>query len=90
MLSYLIVTAGLILIFILVILVFYYQMNYLFALKQYNLEQLLIERTEELITEREKREAYLGTIMPKSSADEMMSKGKAAKIKYNFVTVLFV
>jgi len=89
MLSYLIVTAGLILIFILVILVFYYQMNYLFALKQYNLEQLLIERTEELITEREKREAYLGTIMPKSSADEMMSKGKAAKIKYNFVTVLF-
>ena len=27
--------------------------------------------------------------LPKNTADEIMSKGKATKIKYNFVTVLF-
>jgi adenylate cyclase len=53
------------------------------------LEQLVDRKTEELIAEKQKREALLGKVLPKSAANEIMVKGKADKIKYNFVTVLF-
>jgi adenylate cyclase len=53
------------------------------------LEQLVEKKTEELIAEKQKREALLGKVLPKSAANEIMVKGKADKIKYNFVTVLF-
>ena len=53
------------------------------------LEQLIDKKTEELVSERQKREALLANVLPKNTADEIMAKGKAAKIKYNFVTVLF-
>ena len=38
---------------------------------------------------KEKRETLLANVLPKNAADEIMAKGKAAKVKYNFVTVLF-
>ena len=53
------------------------------------LEQLINKKTEELIAEKQKREALLANVLPRSSANEIVVKGKADKIKYNFVTVLF-
>ncbi|HQG56056.1 MAG TPA: triple tyrosine motif-containing protein, partial [Bacteroidales bacterium] len=67
----------------------YEQMKYRFARTQYMLEQIINARTEELIIEKEKSESLLANVLPKSTADELMAKGKATKAKYNFVTVLF-
>ncbi len=65
------------------------QMNLNFAKRQYVLEQIINKRTEDLIIEKEKSEALLANVLPRDTASEIMSKGKATKIKYNFVTVLF-
>jgi class 3 adenylate cyclase len=67
----------------------YDQVKLNFAYKQYQLEQIINKRTEDLIIEKEKSEALLANVLPKNTATEIMAKGKAAKIKYNFVTVLF-
>lgn len=67
----------------------YERMNYSFARRRYMLEQIINVRTEELIKEKEKSELLLANVLPKSTADELMAKGKATKMKYNFVTVLF-
>lgn len=67
----------------------YEQMNLRFAHRQYALEQIINKRTEDLIIEKEKSEALLANVLPKNTASEIMAKGKATKIKYNFVTVLF-
>jgi class 3 adenylate cyclase len=53
------------------------------------LEQIINKRTEDLIIEKEKTETLLANVLPKNTASEIMEKGKATKIKYNFVTVLF-
>ncbi len=81
--------AGLLIIILLIFWVFYNQLNLGFAYRQYHLEQIINERTEELVREKEKTEALLANLLPKNTADELMAKGKATKIKYNFVTVLF-
>ena len=67
----------------------YEQLRFRFARTQYMLEQIINTRTEDLIIEKEKTESLLANVLPKNTADELMSKGKATKIKYNFVTVLF-
>jgi adenylate cyclase len=67
----------------------YDQLNFRFARRQYMLEQIINNRTEDLIKEKEKTETLLSNVLPKNTADEIMAKGKATKIKYNFVTVLF-
>ena len=64
-------------------------LNLRFARRRYALEQIINMRTEELIKEKEKSESLLANLLPKTTADELMSKGKASKMKYNFVTVLF-
>ncbi len=61
----------------------------LYRERQKRLEQLIEERTEELQHEKEKSDSLLANMLPKGTADEIMAKGKAAKRKYNFVTVLF-
>jgi len=53
------------------------------------LEQIINKRTEDLIIEKEKSEALLENVLPKNTADEIILTGKAEKIRYNFVTVLF-
>jgi adenylate cyclase len=53
------------------------------------LEKLLNKKTEELIAEKQKKESLPANVFPKNEAIEFMVKGKAAKTKYNFVTVLF-
>jgi class 3 adenylate cyclase len=78
-----------IILFFLLVWAFYNQLNFRFARTQYTLEQIINERTEDLILEKEKTEALLTNVLPKNTADEIMAKGKATKIKYNFVTVLF-
>ena len=40
------------------------------------LEQLINKKTEELISEKQKREALLANVLPKSSANEIVVKGK--------------
>jgi adenylate cyclase len=75
--------------FFLIIWALYRQLDLRFARKQYMLEMLINKRTEDLIIEKEKSETLLANVLPKNTADEIMSKGKASKIKYNFVTVLF-
>ena len=75
--------------FSLIIRALYDQLNLRFARKQYTLEQIINKRTEDLIIEKEKTEALLANVLPKNTASEIMEKGKATKIKYNFVTVLF-
>jgi class 3 adenylate cyclase len=83
--------AGIIFGFLLILIVWtiYVHMDLRFARKQYMLEQIINNRTEDLIIEKEKTEALLANVLPKNTADELMAKGKATKIKYNFVTVLF-
>jgi adenylate cyclase len=61
----------------------------LYMERQSRLEQLIAERTEELQHEKEKSDSLLANMLPKGTAEEIMSKGKADKRKYNFVTVLF-
>lgn len=61
----------------------------LFMERQQRLEQLIAERTEELQHEKEKSDNLLSNMLPKGTAEEIMSKGKADRRKYNFVTVLF-
>jgi len=78
-----------IVLFSMIIWAVYDQLALRFARKQYMLEQIINNRTEDLIIEKEKTEALLANLLPKNTADEIMSKGKATKIKYNFVTVLF-
>ena len=65
------------------------RMHNLFKERQTRLEQLITERTEELQMEKDKSDRLLANMLPKGTAEEIMSKGKAAKTKYNFVTVLF-
>ncbi len=72
-----------------IILALFTLMKYYYGRQQKMLEMIIEKKTEELISERHKREALLANVLPKNTADEIMAKGKAAKIKYNFVTVLF-
>ncbi len=74
---------------LLIIWALYDFLNLRFARKLYALEQIINKRTEDLIIEKEKTEALLANVLPKNTASEIMEKGKATKIKYNFVTVLF-
>jgi class 3 adenylate cyclase len=53
------------------------------------LEQIINKRTEDLIIEKEKTENLLANVLPKNTANEIMETGRATKMKYNFVTVLF-
>jgi class 3 adenylate cyclase len=74
--------------FFLIVSVYYY-LKSRFVRKQNMLEQLIGRKTEDLIAEKEKSEALLANVLPKITAEEIKSTGKAAKVKYNFVTVLF-
>ena len=77
------------LILILTVLLLRVRTHRLYMERQQRLEELIAERTEELQHEKEKSDNLLANMFPKGTAEEIMSKGKAAKAKYNFVTVLF-
>ena len=57
--------------------------------EHFRLEEIIQERTEALIKEKEKTENLLANILPKKTADELKSRGKATSSKFKMVTVLF-
>lgn len=69
--------------------IFYRLLERKFRRRQEELEQIINKKNQDLIKINEKTEALLANVLPKDTADEIMNKGKATKIKYNFVTVLF-
>ena len=77
------------LILLVALMLFRLRTHRLFMERQRRLEELIVERTEELQHEKEKSDNLLASMLPKGTAEEIMSKGKADKRKYNFVTVLF-
>ena len=81
--------ASFVVLFLMLIWIIYAQVSLRFARTQYMLEGIINTRTEDLILEKDKTESLLANVLPKNTATEIMEKGKATKIKYNFVTVLF-
>ncbi|UCG27288.1 MAG: HD domain-containing protein [Bacteroidales bacterium] len=63
--------------------------SYKFAKERFRLERIINERTEELVKEKDKSENLLANVLPKDTAEELKTKGKVAKKKYNMTTVLF-
>ena len=63
--------------------------TYRFAKDRFRLERIINDRTDELVREKDKSENLLANLLPKGTADEIKSKGKATKKKYEMVTVLF-
>lgn len=63
--------------------------DYQFAKQRYQLEKLINERTFELLKEKDRTEDLLANVLPKGTADEIKSTGRAQKKKYSMVTVLF-
>jgi len=53
------------------------------------LEKIVHERTEEILKEKEKSEILIANLLPKGTADELKSTGKATSQKFSMVTVLF-
>jgi len=54
-----------------------------------NLEQKVVERTEELALEKQKSEELLRNILPAETAEELKQYGKAEPKSYDNVTVMF-
>ena len=63
--------------------------SYRFARERSRLEKIINERTEELVGEKDKTENLLANLLPRDTANELKSTGKATKKKFNLVTVLF-
>ncbi|MBT4969329.1 MAG: hypothetical protein HOM80_10015, partial [Bacteroidetes bacterium] len=63
--------------------------SYNFALEKSKLEQIIINRTEELLSEKEKSEELIMNMLPKQIADELKLSGKATTKRYKQATVLF-
>jgi len=70
---------------LLVVLFFFHR----FYRKRDHLENVLNEKTNELLAEREKTEKFLSNLLPKVTADELRAKGRADSKKYEMATVLF-
>jgi len=60
-----------------------------FEAEKAKLEQIIKERTAELMREKEKTDELLANLLPKDTADELKNTGKATSQKFNMVTVLF-
>ena len=74
---------------ILVLWTVYRMRNYNFAKQRFSLERIINERTEELLKEKDRTEQLLANVLPKDTADEIKSTGRAKKKKFQMVTVLF-
>ncbi|MCK4746272.1 MAG: HD domain-containing protein, partial [Bacteroidales bacterium] len=57
--------------------------------QQYHLEEVVLERTELLIKEKEKSDNILDNILPKTTSDELKLTGKVTSSKFKMCTVLF-
>ncbi|OFX48497.1 MAG: guanylate cyclase [Bacteroidetes bacterium GWC2_33_15] len=62
---------------------------YYFAKERFKLENIINERTEEVVLQKEKADNLLERVLPKTTAKELKSGHKAGPYHYNMVTVLF-
>lgn len=62
---------------------------YYFARERFRLENIIHERTEEVVIQKEKADNLLERVLPKNTAKELKSGRKAGPYHYNMVTVLF-
>jgi len=62
---------------------------YHFARERFKLENIINERTEEVVIQKEKADNLLERVLPKTTATELKSGKKAGPYHYNMVTVLF-
>ena len=60
-----------------------------FGKEKFKLEKIINERTEELLKQKEKSEELIAKVLPRDTANEIKSTGRAASHKYEMVTVLF-
>ncbi|MCK5170670.1 MAG: hypothetical protein KAQ75_12390, partial [Bacteroidales bacterium] len=63
--------------------------TYYFARERFRLENIIYERTEEIVIQKEKADNLLERVLPKNTAKELKSGRKAGPYHYNMVTVLF-
>lgn len=63
--------------------------EYYFARERFKLENIIFERTEEVVIQKEKADNLLERVLPKNTAKELKSGRKAGPYHYNMVTVLF-
>ncbi len=62
---------------------------YYFAKEKFKLENIINERTEEVIQQKEKADKLIERILPKETVKELKTSRKAGPYHYNMVTVLF-
>lgn len=72
-----------------VVFAMYFHFKNSFTQRKRQLEETIRKKTEEFISEKVKTDALLANVLPRNTADQIITKGKAEKVKYNFVTVLF-
>ncbi|MFP4025922.1 MAG: adenylate/guanylate cyclase domain-containing protein, partial [Thiohalospira sp.] len=63
--------------------------SYYYARERFKLENIINERTEEIVIQKEKADNLLERVLPKTTATELKSGKKAGPYHYNMVTVLF-
>lgn len=63
--------------------------TWVFYKRKEKLEKIVYERTEEILKEKEKSEVLIANLLPKGTADELKSTGKATSQKFTMATVLF-
>ncbi|NOQ27099.1 MAG: HD domain-containing protein [Bacteroidales bacterium] len=63
--------------------------DYYYARERFKLENIIYERTEEVVIQKEKADNLLERVLPKNTAKELKSGRKAGPYHYNMVTVLF-
>ncbi|MFO7869528.1 MAG: adenylate/guanylate cyclase domain-containing protein [Bacteroidales bacterium] len=62
---------------------------YQFVKEKSRLSNIIKERTEELLIEKEKTEVLLSNILPEETAKELKEKGRASSMRFNMSTILF-
>jgi adenylate cyclase len=60
-----------------------------YARERFKLENIIFERTEEVVIQKEKADNLLERVLPKNTAKQLKSGRKAGPYHYNMVTVLF-
>ena len=78
-----------IILFILLIIVIFKWREYYFAREKFKLENIISERTEEIVLQKEKADNLLERVLPKNTAQILKSGEKAEPYHYKMVTVLF-
>ena len=63
--------------------------SYQFSMKEIRLNQMIDEKTEEYLNEKEKTESILANILPEKTVRELKDKDKASSVRFKMATVLF-